>query len=210
MAAIGNGYFLPQGDFRAAIAPLRRHGGKRTQGIHGGNRHGRQLHPLRPLGKLTAQPGENIIFQGGEPLFGGEHLGFQLFEFLGNVAFAVCQGLLADVALGHLVNEGLGHLDVIAEHPVIAHLEGADAGFFPLIGLNGGNGAGAALHNVPQLISLGICALADDAALPDGQGRIVHDGLFNQLHIVFHGVDAPVQLHQHGGFQLFQLLLYLG
>ena len=41
---------------------------------------------------------------------------------------AAGQGLLADEAVGHLVQVGLGHLYVIAEDPVEAHLQGGDAG----------------------------------------------------------------------------------
>ena len=46
----------------------------------------------------------------------------QVLEFLGDKPFAVDQRLFADVVLRHLVIVGLGHLDVIAEHLVVAHL----------------------------------------------------------------------------------------
>ena len=143
---------------------------------------------------MLPKPGEDLIFQGGEPVFGGKHLVFQLLQLLGDVTLAVSKGLLADVACGHLVDEGFGNFNIIAEDPVEAHLQGADTGFLPLAGLDGGNGAAAAFHNVPEAIGFGVRALADDAALPDGQGRLVHDGIFDFIGAVRQRVDGLGQL----------------
>ena len=204
-----DGNFPSQGDFRTAVAPLNRHGGEAAQGVRSGHGGGGLLHPGGLLGKIFPQLGENLIFQGGEPVLGGEHLVFQLLQFLGDVAFAVGQGLLADVVFRHLVDKGLGYFNIISEHPVEAHLQGADAGFLPLRGLDGGDGAAAALHNVPQTVGFLAGALADDAALPDGQGRIVNQGVFNPVGAVRQGIDGLLQLPQQGRFAFLQLGLHL-
>ena len=131
MAAVFDGNFPPQGDFRTAIAPLHRHGGKAAQGVRGGHGGGGLLHPGGLLGKVLPKLGENLVFQRSEPVFGGKHLIFQLFQLLGDVALTVGEGLLADVIRGHLIDKGLGYLNIITEYPVEAHFQGADAGFFP-------------------------------------------------------------------------------
>ena len=194
MPSVSDGNLPTQGDFRTAIAPLNGHGGQGAQHIR--RRHGlsRQLNSGSLLSQVLPEPGEDLIFQGGEPIFGGEHLVFQLLQLLGDVTLAVGKGLLADVACGHLVDEGFGNFNIIAEDPVKAYLQGADAGFLPLAGLDGGNGAAAALHNVPEAIGFGIRAFADDAALPDGQGRLVYDGIFNFIGAVRQRVDGLGQL----------------
>ena len=131
MAAIFDGDLPSQSDLRAAITPLHRHGGKAAQGVCGGHGGGGLLHPGGLLGKVLPKLGENLVFQGGEPVFGGKHLIFQLLQLLGDVALAVGKGLLADIICGYLVDKGLGHLNIITEYPVEAHFQGADSGFFP-------------------------------------------------------------------------------
>ena len=210
MAAVFNGNFPPQGDFRAAVAPLHSHGGKAAQGVRSGYGGGGLLHPGGLLGKVFPKLGENLVFQSGEPVFGGKHLIFQLLQLLGDVALAVGKGLLADIICGYLVDKGLGHLNIITEYPVEAHFQGADAGFFPFRRLNGGDGAAAALHNVPQAVGFLAGAFADDAALPDGQGGIVHQGVFNAIGAVRQGVDGSLQLLEQGRVALLQLRLYVG
>ena len=209
MAAVFNGNFPPQGDLRTAIAPLHSNGGKAAQGVCGGHGGGSLLHPGGLLGKVLPKLGENLVFQGGEPVFGGKHLIFQLFQLLGDVALAVGKGLLADIIRGHLVDKGLGHLNIITEYPVEAHLQGADAGFFPLRRFDSGDGAAAALHNVPQTVGFLAGAFADDTALPDGQGRIVHQRVFNAVGAVRQGVDGRFQLFKQGRVALLQLRLYV-
>ena len=79
MPSIGDGNVPAQGDLRAAVAPLHRHGGQGAQHIGGSYRLSSQLHPGRLLGKVLPELGENLVFQGGEPILGGENLIFQLF-----------------------------------------------------------------------------------------------------------------------------------
>ena len=57
-----------------------------------------------------------------------------ILQLLGDVPLAIAKGLLADVAVRHLGEVGLGDLDVIAEYFVKADLEAFDAGGFPLRG----------------------------------------------------------------------------
>ena len=198
MASIGNGNFVTQGHFRTAVATLQCHSGQAAQGVCGCHSGGCNLHAGGLLGQIFPQFGENLVFQRSQPILGGEHLGFQILQFLGDVALAVCQRLLANIVTGHLIHEGFGYLDVIAKYPVESNLQGADAGGFLFSSLNGGNGAGAAIHQLPQGIGIGICTLADDAAFPNGQRGIFYDGVLNERSAVFHGVHGFCQFLQHG------------
>ena len=209
MPSVHNGNLPAQGDLRAAVAPLDSHGGERAQRIRRGHGGGSLLHPGRLLGEVFPQLGENLVFQSGEPVLGGEHLVFQLLQLLGDVAFAVGQGLLADVVGGNLVHEGFGYLNIITKYPVEAHLQGADAGFLPLRGLDGRDGAGATLHDVPEPVGFRAGAPADDAALPDGQGRIVHQGVLDPVGAVRQSIHGLGKLHEHGGFHFGKLCLHL-
>ena len=65
-------------------------------------------------------------------ILGGEDGVLHVLELLGDEPLAVHQGLLADIGIGHQVVIGLGDLDVIPEHLVVAHLQVLDTGLFPL------------------------------------------------------------------------------
>ena len=89
---------------------------------------------------------------------GAQNAVFQVFQLLGDVALATGQGLLADVVLRHLVFIAVGHLDVVAEHPVIAGFQLGDAGALPLPGLHRGNQLPAAVHVPLDLVQLLVVA----------------------------------------------------
>ena len=208
MATIGDGDFLPQGNFRTAVSPLHRYAGQTAQSIGSSHRGGSLLYPGGLLGQVFPQLGENLVFQGSQPIFGSEHLGFQFFEFLGDVALAVCQCLLADVMLRHLIHKGFGYFNIVAENPVISHFQGADAGFLPFGSFHSGNGAAAAFHNIPQPVGFFAGTFADDAAFPDGQGRIFHNGGLNQIGTVCQSVHALLQFPQQRCLGTLQLPLH--
>ena len=208
--SVGDGNFRSQADFRAAVAPLHRHSSQGAQRIRRRHRRGGLLNPGSLPGQLLPQGGKDLIFQSRQPVLGGEHLVFQLFQLLGDVALAVCKGLLADVICRHLVHKGLGNLNIVAEHPVKAHFQGSDACLFPFTGLNGRNGAGAAVHNIPEPVCIGVGTLADDAALPDGERRVVHNGFFNLVRTIRQRVNGRSKLLQQGAPQLCQDRFHLG
>ena len=207
MPSVHDGDLAAQGDFWAAVATLDSNRCQGTQSIGGGNCGCGKLDAYRLLCQVLSQSGEDLIFQGGQPLLGGEYLVFQILQLLGDVALAVGEGLLADVMLRHLVGQGFGHLDIVAEDPVVAHPQGADAGFLFFRGFDSQNGALATIHNVPQTVSLFVGTGTDDAALPNGQGRFVHNSIFDQVGTVIQRINGLFQLLQQGRFQLLQLLL---
>ena len=68
-----------------------------------------------------------------------------------------------------------------------------------LPGLHGGHHVLAAGLDVPQAVHLGVVARPDEAPLPDGEGRLVHDGPVDELPQVGQVVQLPGQGLQQGG-----------
>ena len=130
---------------------------------------------------LLPQGGEQVVLQGDHPVAGGEDGVLQVLQLLGDEPLAVGQGLLADVVGGDLVVVGAADLDVVAEDLVVAHLQALDAGLLPLPGLHLGDDPLAPRENLPEPVHLAVVAVPDEAPLPDGEGRVVHDGLAQQL-----------------------------
>ena len=122
-----------------------------------------------------------------------------VLELLGDEPLAVHQGLLADIGVGHQVVIGLGDLDVIPEHLVVAHLQVLDAGLFPLRLFDGGHHGLAVGHDVPEVVHVAIVARFDEAALPDGEGRLLHQRPGNVLPQVLEVVDGLPQDREQGG-----------
>ena len=130
----------------------------------------------------------------------------QVLQLLGDVPLAVHQRLLADIGVRHLVLKGVGYLDVVPEHLVVADLQGPDARFLLLLGLDLRQDALAAVHDAAQAVHFLVVAVPDEAALPDGERRLVADGgadVFPDLRQV---LQLPGQLRQPAagkGRQLF-------
>ena len=80
----------------------------------------------------------------------------------------------------HCPQVGAAHLNIVAEHLVIADFEIADAGAFPLGGFQPGDiGAGVA-GDAADCVQFGGKAGPDDAAVPHRPGRFGTDGVVNQ------------------------------
>ena len=178
----------------AAVAVADGHRGQGTEAIQLRHRRGAGLDPGHLAGKLRTQVGEQLIFQGGDPVAGGENIALQVFQLLGDIALAVYQGLLSDIGVGDLILEGVGHLDIIAEHLVIADFQGADTGFLFLLGLHRGHEALAPVEDAPEPVHLRVEAVPDKLALPDGEGGLVPEGIGNTLCQVIQGVQGAVEL----------------
>ena len=132
----------------------------------------------------------------------------QILQFLRDIAFAVHQRLLADVGVRHLILEGVGHLDIVPEHLVIADLQGADAGLFLFGGLHADDDTLAAVEDGAQAIHLAVEAVPDQLALPNGERRLIHQRLPNEGGKVVEVVQRLVQLMQAALFKAGQLGLY--
>ena len=141
---------------------------------------------------------------------GAQDAVLQVFQLLGNVAFPVGQRLFANVVLGYLIFIGVGDLDVIAEHPIVAGFQLGNAGALLLPGLHRGDKLFAAVHIPLDLVQLGVVPLPDDAPFSDGKGRLLHDGRVDELGHVLQPVDLVVEVFQQGGLTARQNLFQPG
>ena len=112
--------------------------------------------------------------------------------------------MLADIRFRHLVPVRIGHLYIVAKHSVVAYFQLGDTGFFPLLGLNGSNHAGAVDHNGLQTVNLFIIALFDKPAFTDRKGRLLHNGTANFVCHIGEQVNIVFNLPQHGGVAVCQ------
>ena len=172
--------------------------GERAQHIQRRDRLRGLLHAVYLGGNLVTHLDKQFVFQRGQPLLRAEHRAFELLEFIRDVSLAVCQRLLADIIVRHGVQIGFADLDIVAEHAVITDLELTDARALALALLDGCNFALAARGEVTQGVDLLIVARADQAALTQQDGRLVHDRQLDQRAHVLEQVDIAGQLAQHG------------
>ena len=186
------------------VVVLHGHHGKGAQHVQSGHRLGGGLHPGQLVRYKPAHLLKELGLQGDGFVVGAQNAVFQVFQLLGDVALAAGEGLLADVILGHLVFVAVGHLDVIAEHPVVAGFQLGDAGALPLPGLYRGDELPAAVHVPLDLVQLLVVAVPDDVPLPDGEGRVVHNGGVNELGHVLQAVHLLAQLLEQRGLAALQ------
>ena len=120
----------------------------------------------------------------------------------GDDAFAVGDGLLAEVVVGDEVEIGLRDFDEVAEDLVVADFEVFDAGPFTFLCLVCGDpvlsfGGGAA-----EGVELFVVAVSEHAAVLDGDGGLVDDGAFDEVGeggLFGHGGTAVVEERVAGG-----------
>ena len=182
-----------------AVAAGGSHGGEGGQHVHLGHGGGGLLDAADLFGHRLPKGAEELVLQRHDPVLGGEDGVLHVLELLGDEPLAVHQGLLADIGVGHQVVIGLGDLDVIPEHLVVAHLQVLDAGLFPLRLFDGGHHGLAVGHDVPEVVHVAIVARFDEAALPDGEGRLLHQRPGNVLPQVLEVVDGLPQDREQGG-----------
>jgi len=122
-------------------------------------------------GERTADAGDDVgidaLFDHQHLLLGAEDLLLVFLQLLGDVAFGIGEGLLADPGLGHLVLMGVAHFDIVAEDVVVADLERRDARRLALALLDACQVILAVERDAAQVVQLGIHAVGDDAALLD-------------------------------------------
>ena len=123
------------------------------------------------------EAGKGGGFQGLGLVFGRENLGFQVLQFLGDVALGLRQGLLPDPAFGNLVLVGVADFQVVAKHVVERHLQPGDARGLGLPVADGVESFLAVERQPPHVVELGIDPGGDDLPLPNGHCGLVDEFL---------------------------------
>lgn len=131
MPAVPDGNHIAVSHLGTTVAVAACHLGKRAIYIELRQHIRRFLNPVHIFRHLHADIAEELIFKRHTLLAGAEHLRFHILELLGDITFAVCQRLLADIPVRHLVYVGFGNLYVIAENAVIADLQRLDSRRLP-------------------------------------------------------------------------------
>ena len=106
----------------------------------------------------------------------------QLAELHGRVAHGARKRLAVDEGLRQRFGPLLRHLDVVAEHVVVAHLEGVDAGLAAVAGLQPADQAPAVVAQLHHLVERSVVAARDDAAVPDAGRRALDQGTGQAIH----------------------------
>ncbi len=184
-----------------AVVPLTGHRGQRDEHIKHRQTVGGAADAFGLGRHLFADTLEQGVFQVADSLLGSQHLFLVILQLIGDEAFGVGQGLAADVVGRHGPQVTLGDLDGITEDPVVADLEGGNAGARPFLGLQAGNEPLALAADGPQLIQFGVVAGGDDATFPQGEGGSLHDAPLHQAADVVQRVDGGGKGLQEPGLQ---------
>ena len=148
-------------------------------------------------GNLVTHRDKHLILESGQAFLRTEHGALELFQLLGDIALAVRKRLLTNVVLRNRLRIGAADLNIIAEHTVVANFQLADTGTLAFRLLDFGNFTLTAGRKVAQTVNLLVEALADHAAFPKKNRRLIHDGLLDQRANVFKQINLAGQLTQH-------------
>ena len=168
---------LGVGDLGAAVAADGGHLGQGGQGVELGHQAGGAADGGGLLAHLHPQDAEQLVLPLGGA--GPELLDLALarLEIRGDEALLVGQGLAADPVLRHGARLGPAHGEEVAEGAVILELEGADAAGAALGGLQVGQPGVLVVELVAQIVQKWIHGVVDQAALGEGEGRGVEQGV---------------------------------
>ena len=146
--------------------------GKGEQTVEPGHEVGVDLYLGDKLLYGGHQVGKEPCFQSEDAVFGSENLLLILLQFLGDIAFGLCEGLLAHPVGGHLVLVRVPHFEIIAEHIVVANLQAGDTRLFdfPLLDLE--QVVLAAVGYLAQLVELIVHPTLDHVALAHHLRRV--------------------------------------
>ncbi len=118
------------------------------------------------------------------------------FSVRRDVALGVLERLLARVVRRDARGVGVGDLDVIAEHLVVADLQTGDAGPQDLVGLEASDPVLAAGGDLVQFVEVGVVSPADDAALARAHRRIVDQGRLERFAQIGAQLEPGLQVAQ--------------
>ena len=135
---------------------------------------------LRLSRDLLADLLEQRVLQLADALLGPQHLLLVILQLFGDEALGVGQGLAADVIGRDGRQIALGDLDRVAEDPVVADLEGRDAGAGLFLGLQAGDESLSFAADGAQFVQFGVVAGCDDAPFAQRKGGALDDAVVHQ------------------------------
>ena len=180
-------------------------GAERVEPCHGIRR---GLYTVDLFRHAQAHLGEVLVLQLVHPVARRQQRRLKLFELGGEIALTRNERLLAYVFFRDLFKPGgIGHIDVIAEHAVVADLQLLRAGALTLARLQLLHHLRAVVADVAQPVYLFGIARAQHAALAHGKRRLVaYRAVYLRAHVVkrVHPRDAPQLCALKRGEQLLE------
>ncbi len=110
--------------------------------------------------------------------------------------------------LRHLPGKRTAHLDVVAKYAVVANFQRADTGFFLQLCLQRSKITLAAVHNLAQLVHLGMITCANDAAVFQQSGCVFVYGREDMLFHIRQRIDIRSQRIDLSALKRCQKRLY--
>ena len=163
------------GDLRAAVGVALGAVGERAENVYFGECGSAQLNLRRECPCKSAQVLKQLNFQCFRLVFGTENAAFHFLEFRRDEAFAVGQGLFADVVVRDGGQMGFRDLDEIAEHAVVVDFQRLDSAPLLFLRLQFRDPSLAVRRGGAERIQFRMVSRADHAAVGDGRGRFVDD-----------------------------------
>ena len=179
-------------NLRAAIATLAGEFGQRQPAC--------RPEPIRPPWPATGvrrvdqvpQLTEQVVFQVLGFLVRRENLFFVLLQFGRDVTLRILERLFANEVVRDFVAMDVGHLDVIAEDPVVTNLQAGNPGVLDLVRLISGNPLFTALRQSAQFIQGRMKTLPNETAFAQRQRALLDQG---RLQLRSHvGTQSPGRL----------------
>lgn len=137
-----------------------------------------------------------LEFEGA--FLGTEDSALHFLEGGGDIAFAAGDGLFADVVGGDFVEVGAGDFEVIAEDGIEADFQGGDAGALDFLLLEAGDPVVAFASRLAEGIEFRVVTVTDEAALLEGEGRVVHQGMADEFGEVGFGGEFGEERGEEG------------
>ena len=160
---------------------------------------GQGLGGVLQRGQLFGHGFQDVVvqafFPGQGTAFGAQCLVLKLFQFRGDEAFGVFQGLAADIVHRRLVRLRPADFDVVTMHPVVAHFQGGNAGAFTLPGFHIQQILAGVFTDVAEFIQFFVEAFGNHTAITNYHRRVVDDGAFQQVGQFRVFTDDGGQLH---------------
>ncbi len=178
--------------------------GQRAEHVEHGQAARRVLDARRLGGHRRAQRLEELELALEDPLVGAQDLLLVLLQRRRDEALAAGHGLLAVVVRRDVVQVRLRDLDVVAEHAVEPDFERVDAGARPLPLFHLGDHLLARSADVPQVVELGVDAVANHAAVAGQRAGLVDQRLLDGGPQHRHVVERRHQARDQRRLQAFE------
>ena len=130
---------------------------------------------------LAAHLDEQLELEARDALLRPEHAALVLLQLRRDIALGADERLPSDIVGGHLLGMRIADLDRVPEHAVEADAEASDPRPLALAPLEGGDPVPRLARRALEVAQLRVPFLANEAALAQGQRRLVLERLVQQL-----------------------------